>query len=131
LLKKPPSHQLEAVVGHRQGLVKRKPRQLREIEASEIGGRLCRHGAKYWRFFGTVTFARWQGSDPAAPAVATGSHLDAIPNAGKYDGVVGILGGLEATRALQRARFQPKHSIELLMFTSEDRKPPALRLRWG
>jgi len=66
------------------------------------------------------TFARWQGSDPAAPVVSTGSHLDAIPNAGKYDGVVGVLGGLEAIRALQRARFHPKHSIELLMFTSEE-----------
>ncbi len=34
-------------------------------------------------------FARWSGADPAAPAVGTGSHIDAIPNAGKYDGVVG------------------------------------------
>ena len=66
------------------------------------------------------TFARWQGSDPAAPAVGTGSHIDAIPNAGKYDGVVGVLGGLEAFRALQRSGFQPKHSLELLLFTSEE-----------
>src|ERR1700687_1402419 len=65
-------------------------------------------------------FARWSGSDPAAPAVGTGSHIDAIPNAGKYDGVVGVLGGLEAIRALQRSGFQPKSSIELLMFTSEE-----------
>jgi ureidoglycolate amidohydrolase len=66
------------------------------------------------------TFARWIGSDPAAPVVGTGSHIDAIPNAGKYDGVVGVLGGLEAIRALQRAGFRPKHSIELLIFTSEE-----------
>ena len=66
------------------------------------------------------TFARWNGSDPAAPVVGTGSHIDAIPNAGKYDGVVGVLGGLEAIRALQRKGFQPKHSIELLIFTSEE-----------
>jgi ureidoglycolate amidohydrolase len=65
-------------------------------------------------------FARWSGSDPAAPAVGTGSHIDAIPNAGKYDGVVGVLGGLEAIRALQRSGFHPKNSIELLMFTSEE-----------
>src|SRR5712692_3073264 len=65
-------------------------------------------------------FARWNGSDPAAPAVGTGSHIDAIPNAGKYDGVVGVLGGLEAIRALQRSGFHPKNSIELLMFTSEE-----------
>ncbi|HLY63331.1 MAG TPA: M20 family metallo-hydrolase [Terriglobia bacterium] len=66
------------------------------------------------------TFARWQGTSPTAQAVGTGSHIDAIPNAGRYDGVVGVLGGLEAIRALQRAGFHPKTSIELLLFTSEE-----------
>jgi N-carbamoyl-L-amino-acid hydrolase len=66
------------------------------------------------------TFARWNGSDPSAPVVGTGSHIDAIPNAGKYDGVVGVLGGLEAIRALQGRGFRPKHSIELLIFTAEE-----------
>ena len=66
------------------------------------------------------TFFRWPGSDPHAPAVGTGSHIDAIPNAGKYDGVVGVLGGLEALRSLQQAGFRPKHSIELLVFTAEE-----------
>jgi ureidoglycolate amidohydrolase len=66
------------------------------------------------------TFARWIGSDPTLPAVGTGSHIDAIPNAGKYDGVVGVLGGLEAIRSLGRSGFGPRHSIELLLFTSEE-----------
>jgi ureidoglycolate amidohydrolase len=66
------------------------------------------------------TFARWVGSDPQSPVVGTGSHIDAIPNAGKYDGVAGVLGGLEAIRALQGAGFRPRHSIELLIFTSEE-----------
>jgi ureidoglycolate amidohydrolase len=66
------------------------------------------------------TFARWTGSDPTAPAIGSGSHIDAIPNAGKYDGVLGVLGGLEAIRALQRGGFRPKHSIELLVFTAEE-----------
>jgi ureidoglycolate amidohydrolase len=66
------------------------------------------------------TFARWNGSDPMAPVVGTGSHIDAIPNAGKYDGVVGVVGGLEAIRALQRCGFRPRHSIELLIFTAEE-----------
>src|SRR6202166_3257999 len=65
-------------------------------------------------------FARWNGQDPTADAVATGSHIDAIPNAGKYDGVVGVLGGLEAIRALQQGGFSPKRSIELILFTSEE-----------
>jgi ureidoglycolate amidohydrolase len=66
------------------------------------------------------TFARWMGSELDAPAIGTGSHIDAIPNAGKYDGVVGVLGGLEAIRTLQRIEFRPRHSIELLIFTSEE-----------
>jgi len=65
-------------------------------------------------------FARWNAADMAALAVGTGSHIDAIPNAGKYDGVVGVLGGLEAIRALQRSGFRPKHSIELLVFATEE-----------
>ena len=66
------------------------------------------------------TFFRWQGSEPDLPAIATGSHIDAIPNAGMYDGTVGVLGGLEAIRALQASGFQPKRSIELILFTSEE-----------
>ena len=80
----------------------------------EAAGLSVRHDA-----IGNV-FIRWQGSDPNAPAVGTGSHIDAIPNAGKYDGVVGVLGGLEAIRALQQAGFRPRHSIELLVFTAEE-----------
>ena len=65
-------------------------------------------------------FARWAGTDETSAPVATGSHIDAIPNAGKYDGVVGVLGGLEAIRALQHGGFRPTRSIELILFTSEE-----------
>lgn len=66
------------------------------------------------------TFARWVGSEPDEAAVGTGSHTDAIPHSGMYDGTVGVLGGLEAILALKRAGFQPRRSIELVMFTSEE-----------
>jgi N-carbamoyl-L-amino-acid hydrolase len=65
-------------------------------------------------------FARWVGSEPNLPAVGTGSHTDALPFAGRYDGTVGVLGGLAAIRTLQVAGFRPRRSIELLMFTSEE-----------
>jgi ureidoglycolate amidohydrolase len=65
-------------------------------------------------------FARWIGADATLPAVATGSHIDAIPHSGRYDGTVGVLGGLEAIRSLQAAGFRPRRSIELLLFTSEE-----------
>ena len=66
------------------------------------------------------TFARWEGSSPDLPAVASGSHIDAIPHSGRYDGTVGVLGALEAIRALQRAGVKPRRSIELVLFTSEE-----------
>ena len=65
-------------------------------------------------------FARWEGSRPDLPAIGTGSHIDAIPHSGKYDGTVGVLGGLEAIRALQQSGFRPQRSIELLLFTAEE-----------
>lgn len=66
------------------------------------------------------TFARWRGAEDAAPAIATGSHIDAIPHSGRYDGTVGVLGGLEAIRALRSSGFVPRRSIELILFTSEE-----------
>jgi ureidoglycolate amidohydrolase len=65
-------------------------------------------------------FARWTGLEPECPAVGSGSHIDAIPHSGRYDGTVGVLGALEAIRTLRRAGFQPRRSIELLLFTSEE-----------
>ena len=66
------------------------------------------------------TFARWLGRSKSLPPIATGSHCDAIPNAGRFDGTVGVIGGLEAIRALQRSGFEPKRSIDLVLFTSEE-----------
>ncbi len=66
------------------------------------------------------TFARWEGSDASRKPVATGSHIDAIPNAGKYDGVVGVLGALEALRSLRESGFTPKAPLEIVLFTSEE-----------
>ena len=66
------------------------------------------------------TFARWAGTDVTVPAVASGSHIDAIPNAGRFDGTVGVLGAIEAVRALQRSGFRPQKSIEVVIFTSEE-----------
>jgi ureidoglycolate amidohydrolase len=66
------------------------------------------------------TFACWSGENPGLAPVGTGSHIDAIPNAGRFDGTVGVLGGLEAIRALARGGYKPLRSIELVIFTSEE-----------
>ena len=92
-----------------------------DLRARRFVKKLCRDAGLSLRedAVGNI-FGRWEGTDKALPAVATGSHIDAIPNAGKYDGVVGVLGAIEAIRALKKSGFQPKRSIELVIFTAEE-----------
>jgi len=63
-------------------------------------------------------FGRWEGQK--SEAVLTGSHCDAIPLAGMYDGTLGVIGAIEALAALKRSGFQPGRSLEVMMFTSEE-----------
>jgi allantoate deiminase len=63
---------------------------------------------------------RWQGLDPAAPAVLTGSHFDTTLNAGAFDGVVGVLGAIEAVRTLREQDVAPRRSIEVVGFAGEE-----------
>nr|XP_004247652.3 ureidoglycolate hydrolase [Solanum lycopersicum] len=65
-------------------------------------------------------FGRWNGYEPELAPVLTGSHVDAIPYSGKYDGVVGVLGAIESINVLKRSGFKPKRSLEVIMFTSEE-----------
>ena len=65
-------------------------------------------------------FGRWPGTEPDMGRVGTGSHCDAIPHAGRYDGTVGVLGGIAAVRQLRAAGFVPRRSIDVIMFTSEE-----------
>ena len=65
-------------------------------------------------------FFRLEGQDASLPAVATGSHIDAIPHAGMYDGTVGVLGGIEALRAIQRTGSPRRRAIEVVMLTAEE-----------
>jgi ureidoglycolate amidohydrolase len=66
------------------------------------------------------TFIRLEGTAPTLPAIGTGSHNDAIPFSGMFDGTVGVMGGLEALRAIQRSGIAHKRSLEVLMFTAEE-----------
>ncbi|CAI9776883.1 unnamed protein product [Fraxinus pennsylvanica] len=65
-------------------------------------------------------FGRWDGYEPELAPVSTGSHIDAIPYSGKYDGVIGVLGAIEAINVLKESGFKPKRSLEVIMFTSEE-----------
>ncbi len=65
-------------------------------------------------------FATRPGTDPEALPVYMGSHLDTQPTGGKYDGVLGVLGGLEAIRTLNDMEVKTKHPIVLTNWTNEE-----------
>lgn len=62
---------------------------------------------------------RLEGQDRSLPAVVTGSHLDTVPEGGKFDGVVGVIGGLAAIKRLQ-SMGPLTHTIELIVFVCEE-----------
>ncbi len=65
-------------------------------------------------------FARREGTDPDALPVCVGSHLDTQPTGGKYDGVLGVLGGLELIRTLNDLGVRTKHPIVVINWTNEE-----------
>ncbi len=65
-------------------------------------------------------FLRREGSEPSAGAVAFGSHLDTVPTGGRFDGVFGVLAGLEVMRALEEAGIQTRAPLELVNWTNEE-----------
>ncbi|SMC64271.1 Zn-dependent hydrolase [Primorskyibacter flagellatus] len=65
-------------------------------------------------------FARREGTDPEALPVYVGSHLDTQPTGGKYDGVLGVLGGLEIIRSLNDMNIKTKHPIVVTNWTNEE-----------
>lgn len=65
-------------------------------------------------------FARREGSEPDLPPVYVGSHLDTQPTGGKYDGVLGVLGGLEIVRSLNELGIKTKHPIVVTNWTNEE-----------
>lgn len=69
--------------------------------------------------FGNM-FARRPGTDNTLPAIAIGSHLDTQPHGGKFDGVFGVLAGLEVVRALNDASLETKAPIEIINWTNEE-----------
>jgi hydantoinase/carbamoylase family amidase len=60
------------------------------------------------------------GSSPKLPVIWTGSHIDTVNNAGMFDGMTGVVGGLEALKLIKDSGIEHKRSIELIIFTSEE-----------
>ncbi|KWF18264.1 Zn-dependent hydrolase [Burkholderia pseudomultivorans] len=65
-------------------------------------------------------FARRPGTQHDAPAVMCGSHLDTQPLGGRFDGVYGVLAGLEAIRTLNEHGIATRHPIDVVAWTNEE-----------
>jgi len=65
-------------------------------------------------------FARREGADPDALPVYVGSHLDTQPTGGRYDGVLGVLSGLEIIRTLNDMNIKTKHPVVVVNWTNEE-----------
>ncbi len=65
-------------------------------------------------------FARRQGTDPQAAPVMMGSHLDTQPEGGRFDGVYGVLAGLEVVRRLNDLGIRTRKPLEIAVWTNEE-----------
>lgn len=65
-------------------------------------------------------FARREGTNPDLEPILVGSHLDTQPTGGRFDGVLGVLAGLEVIRALNDAGIETERSIEIVNWTNEE-----------
>ncbi len=62
----------------------------------------------------------YAGIVEGAPALATGSHIDTVPSGGRFDGVLGVLAGIEVVRTLRENNLRLNHPIEVIVFTDEE-----------
>lgn len=66
------------------------------------------------------TIAELPGTDPTAPAIGIGSHLDSVPDGGRYDGIVGVVGAVEAARVLAGRDSRTTHPLRFVAFAAEE-----------
>ncbi len=68
-------------------------------------------------------WALWPGSENGLKPITVGSHHDAVPNGGKYDGALGVLLATEALKTLQEHQIRLKHPYQIVSFTAEEPNP--------
>lgn len=69
---------------------------------------------------GSNVIGRLVGSDPTLPSIMIGSHLDTVTGGGRFDGIVGVMAGLEIAYRLQETGRKLKHTLEIVDFTAEE-----------
>jgi len=96
------------------------------LSAADIEARKVLIGWARERGFGIAMdpignlFIRRAGTDAQAPPVMTGSHMDSQPRGGRFDGMYGVLAGLEALEAIDEAKLSTRRPIEVVVWTNEE-----------
>ena len=68
------------------------------------------------RFDGDMNITGYRRGSEGGKAIVTGSHLDTVPNGGRFDGALGVLAGIEAVASIKN----PRHQLEVIVFTDEE-----------
>ena len=107
-------------IGNR-GAVTRLVFSIKELRSRQVLIHLMRQAGLTVRIdaIGNI-FGRFEGSDPGAPAVLAGSHLDTVIHGGKYDGPVGVIGALEAVRTISENKIRVSSPLEVVCFVGEE-----------
>jgi len=82
--------------------------------------RMTALGMKVWTDAAGNTLAERPGADPRMPAIGIGSHLDSVPNAGKFDGIVGVAAAMETARLLTERGMPHRHPVRFVVFAAEE-----------
>ena len=76
--------------------------------------------ATVWTDAAGNTLAELPGTDPALPAIGTGSHLDSVPNAGRFDGIAGVAAAMETARLVTEHEIVHRHPLRFVVFAAEE-----------
>lgn len=85
-----------------------------------VAGWLREHGLTVRQDAVGNTIAELPGSDPDAPAIGTGSHLDSVPHGGRFDGIAGVVAAVEAARVLATRETPLHHPLRVVAFAGEE-----------
>jgi allantoate deiminase len=92
-----------------------------EREAHAVfAAELAALGARVWTDAAGNTLAELPGTDPGAPAIGTGSHLDSVPNAGRFDGIAGVAAAIETARLVTEHGVVHRHPLRFVVFAAEE-----------
>jgi beta-ureidopropionase / N-carbamoyl-L-amino-acid hydrolase len=103
------------------GAVTRLVFSIKELRSRQLLIHLMRQAGLKIRIdvIGNIT-GRFDGTNPKAPAVLAGSHLDTVIHGGKYDGPVGVIGALEAIRTISENQITVRSPLEVVCFVGEE-----------